>query len=219
VPAAVQSSRSIGLETKLRPQIPSPTACSTRCTPPLGLLLSRARGSSAASWRSVRAVEEESSDLCHAASSYAGGDGWGPVMPSSYRNYGKDGDGDGKRDLIARRATPSPRSPTTSSATAGRAARRPSCRAVAAPARSPSCRRFRGEILARRPRRQGLPPGRRERARPAGDAADAGRRERSEVLDRLPELLRDHPLQPLADVRDGGAPAGAGHRRALRPAP
>jgi membrane-bound lytic murein transglycosylase B len=26
--------------------------------------------------------------------------GWGQFMPSSYRNYGKDGDGDGRRDLI-----------------------------------------------------------------------------------------------------------------------
>jgi len=26
--------------------------------------------------------------------------GWGQFMPSSYRNYGKDGDGDGRRDLF-----------------------------------------------------------------------------------------------------------------------
>ena len=26
--------------------------------------------------------------------------GWGQFMPSSYRNFGKDGDGDGKRDLL-----------------------------------------------------------------------------------------------------------------------
>jgi membrane-bound lytic murein transglycosylase B len=32
--------------------------------------------------------------------SYAGAMGWGQFMPSSYRNWAKDGDGDGHRDLI-----------------------------------------------------------------------------------------------------------------------
>ncbi|MEO6365074.1 MAG: lytic murein transglycosylase B [Luteimonas sp.] len=32
--------------------------------------------------------------------SYAGAMGWGQFMPSSYREYAVDGDGDGKRDLI-----------------------------------------------------------------------------------------------------------------------
>jgi membrane-bound lytic murein transglycosylase B len=50
---------------------------------------------------------------------------------------------------------------------------------AAARARSPSCPRIRGEVLARRTGRQGLPPGRCQRARPAGDAADAGRPRRS----------------------------------------
>lgn len=33
--------------------------------------------------------------------SYAGAMGWGQFMPSSYRNFSRDGDGDGRRDLFA----------------------------------------------------------------------------------------------------------------------
>jgi membrane-bound lytic murein transglycosylase B len=43
---------------------------------------------------------EEGLDLATLKGSYAGAMGWGQFMPSSYRNYGKDGDGDGRRDLI-----------------------------------------------------------------------------------------------------------------------
>jgi membrane-bound lytic murein transglycosylase B len=43
---------------------------------------------------------EEKLDLATLKGSYAGAMGWGQFMPSSYRNYGKDGDGDGRRDLI-----------------------------------------------------------------------------------------------------------------------
>jgi len=46
-------------------------------------------------------AKEEKLDLNTLKGSYAGAMGWGQFMPSSYRNYGKDGDGDGKRDLIA----------------------------------------------------------------------------------------------------------------------
>src|SRR5690606_34290879 len=38
-------------------------------------------------------------------------------------------------------------------------------------------------------------------------------RRRSGAMDRLPQLLRDHALQPLADVRDGRPPAPARHPR------
>src|SRR5690606_19865784 len=47
-------------------------------------------------------------------------------------------------------------------------------------------------------------------------AAFAGRRSRPRVLAWLPQLFRHHPLQPVADVRAGGAPAGAGDPRGKR---
>ena len=37
------------------------------------------------------------------AAAAAGAMGWGQFMPSSYRNYGKDGDGDGRADLLGSR--------------------------------------------------------------------------------------------------------------------
>ena len=43
---------------------------------------------------------EEQLDLLSIKGSYAGAMGWGQFMPSSYRNYAKDGDGDGRRDLF-----------------------------------------------------------------------------------------------------------------------
>lgn len=45
-------------------------------------------------------VEEESLDLTAIKGSYAGAMGWGQFMPSSYRAYARDGDGDGRRDLF-----------------------------------------------------------------------------------------------------------------------
>ena len=45
-------------------------------------------------------AKEENLDLATLKGSYAGAMGWGQFMPSSYRNYARDGDGDGKRDLI-----------------------------------------------------------------------------------------------------------------------
>jgi len=45
-------------------------------------------------------VREEKLDLATLKGSYAGAMGWGQFMPSSYRNYAKDGDGDGRRDLF-----------------------------------------------------------------------------------------------------------------------
>lgn len=44
--------------------------------------------------------EEESLDITTLQGSYAGAMGWGQFMPSSYRAYAVDGDGDGKRDLF-----------------------------------------------------------------------------------------------------------------------
>jgi len=45
-------------------------------------------------------AREENMDLATLKGSYAGAMGWGQFMPSSYRNYAKDGDGDGRRDLL-----------------------------------------------------------------------------------------------------------------------
>jgi membrane-bound lytic murein transglycosylase B len=44
-------------------------------------------------------VREESLDIDAIKGSYAGAMGWGQFIPSSYRNFAVDGDGDGKRDL------------------------------------------------------------------------------------------------------------------------
>lgn len=44
--------------------------------------------------------KEENIDVSTLNGSYAGAMGWGQFMPSSWRNWGRDGDGDGKRDLI-----------------------------------------------------------------------------------------------------------------------
>jgi membrane-bound lytic murein transglycosylase B len=45
-------------------------------------------------------VREESLDPGAIKGSYAGAMGWGQFMPSSYRAYARDGDGDGRRDLF-----------------------------------------------------------------------------------------------------------------------
>ena len=45
-------------------------------------------------------AREENLDLGTLKGSYAGAMGWGQFMPSSYRDFGRDGDGDGKRDLL-----------------------------------------------------------------------------------------------------------------------
>ena len=45
-------------------------------------------------------AREEKLDLATLKGSYAGAMGWGQFMPSSYRNYARDGDGDGRRDLL-----------------------------------------------------------------------------------------------------------------------
>jgi membrane-bound lytic murein transglycosylase B len=45
--------------------------------------------------------KEEGFDPLTVKGSYAGAMGLGQFMPSSYRNYAKDGDGDGKRDLFS----------------------------------------------------------------------------------------------------------------------
>lgn len=44
--------------------------------------------------------KEEGFDIAQLKGSYAGAMGWGQFMPSSYRQYAVDGDGDGKRDLF-----------------------------------------------------------------------------------------------------------------------
>lgn len=44
--------------------------------------------------------KEEGLDITQLKGSYAGAMGWGQFMPSSYRQYAVDGDGDGRRDLF-----------------------------------------------------------------------------------------------------------------------
>jgi membrane-bound lytic murein transglycosylase B len=44
--------------------------------------------------------KEEAVDVSTLQGSYAGAMGWGQFMPSSWRNWGRDGDGDGRRDLL-----------------------------------------------------------------------------------------------------------------------
>jgi membrane-bound lytic murein transglycosylase B len=44
-------------------------------------------------------VDEEKLDIGQIQGSYAGAMGWGQFIPSSYRAYAVDGDGDGRRDL------------------------------------------------------------------------------------------------------------------------
>src|SRR5690606_15707221 len=45
-------------------------------------------------------AREEHVDISTLKGSYAGAMGWGQFMPSSYRIWGKDGDGDDRRDLL-----------------------------------------------------------------------------------------------------------------------
>jgi len=46
-------------------------------------------------------AKEEGFDPAAPVGSYAGAMGWGQFMPSSWRNWGRDGDGDGRRDLLS----------------------------------------------------------------------------------------------------------------------
>jgi membrane-bound lytic murein transglycosylase B len=48
-------------------------------------------------------AREEKLDLATLKGSYAGAMGWGQFMPSSYREYARDGDGDQRRDLLGSR--------------------------------------------------------------------------------------------------------------------
>lgn len=45
-------------------------------------------------------AREQKLDIASLRGSYAGAMGWGQFMPSSYRDYGVDGDGDGRVDLF-----------------------------------------------------------------------------------------------------------------------
>ena len=45
-------------------------------------------------------AREQQLDIASLKGSYAGAMGWGQFMPSSYRDYGVDGDGDGRIDLF-----------------------------------------------------------------------------------------------------------------------
>jgi membrane-bound lytic murein transglycosylase B len=50
--------------------------------------------------QSLLLAREEGIDIPAQLGSHAGAMGWGQFMPSSYRAYAKDGDGDGRRDLF-----------------------------------------------------------------------------------------------------------------------
>jgi membrane-bound lytic murein transglycosylase B len=49
-------------------------------------------------------ARDEKLDLATLKGSYAGAMGWGQFIPSSYRNYAVDGDGNGRRDLVGSRS-------------------------------------------------------------------------------------------------------------------
>lgn len=51
--------------------------------------------------QAIRLAKDNGFDLETLQGSYAGAMGWGQFMPSSYRNYAVDGDGDGRVDLFA----------------------------------------------------------------------------------------------------------------------
>ncbi|HEX5755435.1 MAG TPA: lytic murein transglycosylase B [Arenimonas sp.] len=51
--------------------------------------------------QAMRLAKDNGFDLDTLQGSYAGAMGWGQFMPSSYRNYAVDGDGDGRVDLFA----------------------------------------------------------------------------------------------------------------------
>jgi membrane-bound lytic murein transglycosylase B len=50
--------------------------------------------------QSLLLAREEGLPIPDRTGSYAGAMGWGQFMPSSYRHFAKDGDGDGRRDLF-----------------------------------------------------------------------------------------------------------------------
>ena len=50
--------------------------------------------------QAILLAKENRLDFATLKGSYAGAMGWGQFMPSSYRDFAKDGDGDGRRDLF-----------------------------------------------------------------------------------------------------------------------
>ena len=66
-------------------------------------------------------AREEGKDPFEPKGSYAGAMGYGQFIPSSYRNFAVDFDGDGRRDIWTNETDAIAASPTTSPATAGRA--------------------------------------------------------------------------------------------------
>jgi hypothetical protein len=160
-------------------------------------------------------AREEHLDLNELRGSYAGAMGYGQFIRRATATSPSTAMATAGATSCIRRATRWPRSPTTSRNTAG----------------SPGSRWWRGRGPTRTPRRScptrsrrstrwktSRPrlPRRRAGAAAAGDAGDARGRGRHRALARLQQLLRDHPLQPLAAVCDGGAPAGAGDRGAMK---
>ena len=159
-------------------------------------------------------ANEEHVDPNSVMGSYAGAMGWGQFMPSSYRAYAKDGDGDGHRDLWTSKDDVFRSIANYFVAHHWRAGE---------PVAEPAVRgRGRDQLRQQEPQagagpgkawRAGLPAEGGHGQGLASQPDHAGWRRRSRVLDHLPQFLRDFALQPLAAVFVGGVPAGAGHCR------
>lgn len=158
---------------------------------------------------------EEKLDITTLKGSYAGAMGMGQFMPSSYLDYAVDGNGDGRRDLFNSYDDVFSSIANYFVKKGGLGAWWPGCgTGHAGPgSRGVQPDRMDAHLVAGRPRTARLPA---EHAGAAGrhrHPDHPGRQHRQAVLAGLPELLRDHPLQPLEDVRDGRVPAVPGHRR------
>ena len=158
-------------------------------------------------------AREEGMDPRSLMGSYAGAMGYGQFIPSSFRNYAVDFDGDGKRNIWTnpqgrnrqrRKLFPQARLDR------GRTRRRTGvdhhvagrCDLEREP--EPAVHRW----TVARARRDG------ERAtgRGRGRLIPNGWQRRSRVLGRLAQLLRHHPVQPQQHVRARGSPARTSHR-------
>ena len=156
---------------------------------------------------------EENLDIANLTGSYAGAMGLGQFMPSSYREFAVDGDGDGRRDLF--NSYDDVFSSIANYFLKKGGERGGWVRGGAVVARAqlqPGFAEFNPETwtpdytladLAQRGYRP-LDPVAPDCHRHPGVA---GRQRRQAVLAGLPELLRHHPLQQFQDVRDGRVPA------------
>jgi lytic murein transglycosylase B len=160
---------------------------------------------------------EEGLDIAELKGSYAGAMGWGQFMPSSYRAYARDGDGDGRRDLFG--SLPDVFASIANYFVAhgwqrGQPVAVPATLASGSDEWSPGSLEA-SHGLADLAARGYRPLVEVDAALPATVVNLEGERG-PRVLARLQEFLRDQPLQPLAAVFAGGLPALAGPRRPRR---